>query len=350
MSIGSSASKKTLCVSRHRESIYILSPHSEAWGRRVDKQQVTLSKWAKILPLQAIRAWPIRAWSVDRFPSAPSFSRGSLYHSGTPLILTIAPPIFKASPRCSHEYFLTILMEDATAAKRQKRSAGPVADSVDLTLSDDEPGFVEVLEDEPNPNSDAEETLREPSPPPPPPSPPTRPSWRPGAPLTRASYKNMSHVRIPAWYVRHKFGPVELAKEATIPDDLYEKMTRRYKQTEVVGKVPSISITMTDLKRVEGDWLNDELVNFIFEWWRDLIHSGGGPNKCSHSSIANPRCWFASTFFYRKLSVDGETEGYYYKEVARWTKDIDLFADYDVMLIPINEGNTHWYLAVVDFT
>jgi hypothetical protein len=246
-------------------------------------------------------------------------------------------------------------MEDATAAKRQKRSAGPADGSVDLTQSDDDTGVVEEieddtgvveeLEDDPDPISNAKETLREPSPP----SPPRCSLWRPGVPKQWAHLPNMSHVRIPEWYVRHKFGPVELAKETPIQEDLYEKMARRYKPTDVVGVVPSIPITMIVLKRVEEDWLNDELVNFIFEWWRNLINSGGGPNKFSHSSRARPRCWFANTFFYRKLSMVGETKGYFYEEVARWTNNIDLFGNYDVMLIPINEGNNHWYLAVVDF-
>jgi hypothetical protein len=59
----------------------------------VTLSQVTLVEWDKILPLQAIRAWPIRAWSVDRFPSAPSFWRAPL----SALILTAMLSIFKAA-------------------------------------------------------------------------------------------------------------------------------------------------------------------------------------------------------------------------------------------------------------
>jgi hypothetical protein len=54
---------------------------------------VTLSEWDKILSLQAIRAWPIRAWSMDRFLSAPSFWRARL----SALILTAMLSLFKAA-------------------------------------------------------------------------------------------------------------------------------------------------------------------------------------------------------------------------------------------------------------
>jgi sentrin-specific protease 1 len=240
-------------------------------------------------------------------------------------------------------------MEDATAAKRQKRSVDPAADSVDLTLSDNEPDVVEVKEDEPNPGSD--EAKKSPSP-----VPPSLPlAKRPASPLvwrrdrSRSPPVQMMNIRHGRWYGRNNFGPLELAQEARLCKDLYQKMAERYKQTDSVGRAASVIITMADLKRVEDDWLNDELVNFVMEWWRNLIMAGGGPHKVRASPVSSPKCWFASTFFYRLLTVDGETEGYYYDTVARWTKDVDLFENYDVMLIPINEGNTHWFLAVIDF-
>jgi Ulp1 family protease len=59
---------------------------------------------------------------------------------------------------------------------------------------------------------------------------------------------------------------LELAKETAITDDLYQKMHQGYEQTDKVGMVCLIPITMADLKRVEDDWLNDKLVNFFFEW------------------------------------------------------------------------------------
>jgi Ulp1 family protease len=75
----------------------------------------------------------------------------------------------------------------------------------------------------------------------------------------------------------------------------------------------SILITMEDLKRVEDEWLNDELVNFIFEWWRNLIDGGGEPDKIRTLVDSKPKCWFASTFFYHILTFEGEQEGYYCK-------------------------------------
>ena len=42
--------------------------------------------------------------------------------------------------------------------------------------------------------------------------------------------------------------------------------------------------------------------------------------------------WFANTYFYSKLTEDGL---YTYRNVQRWTKEINIF-DCDKMIIPIN--------------
>jgi hypothetical protein len=91
-------------------------------------------------------------------------------------------------------------MEDDTYVKRQKREADPVADSVDLTQSDEEPGLVQEKEDDPNPGSDEEKTLPELQQPPPP------PSWIQTTALMRSHSVSLEGLRIPIWYVRHKFG------------------------------------------------------------------------------------------------------------------------------------------------
>jgi sentrin-specific protease 1 len=39
---------------------------------------------------------------------------------------------------------------------------------------------------------------------------------------------------------------------------------------------------------------------------------------------------------------------YCFRKIARWTKKLDIFA-LDMMLIPINDTNVHWFLAVINF-
>jgi hypothetical protein len=54
---------------------------------------------------------------------------------------------------------------------------------------------------------------------------------------------------------------VELAKETAIPDYLYQKMHQRYKQTDEVGMVSLIPITMADLKR---RWLVEQQIGQLY--------------------------------------------------------------------------------------
>ncbi|KGG52293.1 hypothetical protein DI09_190p30 [Mitosporidium daphniae] len=55
-----------------------------------------------------------------------------------------------------------------------------------------------------------------------------------------------------------------------------------------------------------------------------------------------PRVYPFNSFFYPKLVLSGHSS------VRRWTKKVDLFSDFDLILIPINTSNTHWSLAIVD--
>ena len=65
---------------------------------------------------------------------------------------------------------------------------------------------------------------------------------------------------------------------------------------------------------------------------------------------------FFSSFFYQKLTENRRNTStgvrivkrYDYKEVKRWTKGINIFL-LKRMYCPINIGNTHWALAVIDF-
>ncbi len=58
-----------------------------------------------------------------------------------------------------------------------------------------------------------------------------------------------------------------------------------------------------------------------------------------------PQMLVTNTFFYSKLMEDGV---YSYSNVRRWTSTLNVFA-LDKVIIPINDNNAHWFLAVVDF-
>ncbi len=95
-----------------------------------------------------------------------------------------------------------------------------------------------------------------------------------------------------------------------------------------------------------GQFLNDDIINWILTWWRSEIGGGQNNNKNTtpqaHPDL--PRCYHANTHWFTKLQEGGATERF-----LKWTDKTNLDKDYDLMLIPINTSNHHWYLAVIDF-
>ncbi len=81
----------------------------------------------------------------------------------------------------------------------------------------------------------------------------------------------------------------------------------------------------------DREWLNDEVINFYMQILHDQY----------------PRVYLWNSFFWLKLSSDGQ--GYNYKSVQRWTsrKKIDLFS-FDRVIFPMNIGKNHWALGLVD--
>ncbi|XP_068023359.1 sentrin-specific protease 2-like [Melanerpes formicivorus] len=79
----------------------------------------------------------------------------------------------------------------------------------------------------------------------------------------------------------------------------------------------------------EGQWLNDEVINFYLQLVAERSRKAGYPSVHAFS-----------TFFYPKL-VSGGYEG-----VRRWTRGLDIFQK-DIILVPIHLG-IHWALVVID--
>ncbi len=85
------------------------------------------------------------------------------------------------------------------------------------------------------------------------------------------------------------------------------------------------------------------MVTFWLEWWCEQI--GAGSEKSMPRSSTKPKCWVANNYFYSELTKDCV---YCYENIQRWTTDIDVFF-LDKVIIPINENDVHWFLAVIDF-
>ena len=95
-----------------------------------------------------------------------------------------------------------------------------------------------------------------------------------------------------------------------------------------------------------GKYLNDDIINWTLAWWRSQIGGGQNNNKTITPQVHPdlPRCYYANTHWFTKLQEAGATE-----RLLRWTNKANLDRDYDLMLIPVNILEHHWYLAVIDF-
>ncbi len=150
--------------------------------------------------------------------------------------------------------------------------------------------------------------------------------------------------------------PLDLAAshENRLDIDLLSRLERRYRgePKRVVVDAYSTTVTMADLKLLKDEvWLNDTVIMFWLSWWAERIGAACTAHRTAKPTAppveGAPRSWIYNTFFYKKLSEKGG-----FKNVQTWLpqkENIDLFKDLDLILVPVNVVNNHWYLAVIDF-
>jgi len=138
-------------------------------------------------------------------------------------------------------------------------------------------------------------------------------------------------------------GPVELARDCQVEEALLAVLGQHLPSSGLVADRYGLNITLEKLRCLEdATWLNSEVISFWLEWWCERI--GAGTEHRAPQSTNGPKCWIASTYFYSRLTENGT---YSFDSVRRWTSHLDVFA-LDKVIIPINQGNVHWFLAVVD--
>ncbi|KAG8464826.1 hypothetical protein KFE25_010194 [Diacronema lutheri] len=87
-------------------------------------------------------------------------------------------------------------------------------------------------------------------------------------------------------------------------------------------------------------WLNDEVINLYLKLVLARAQRDGTSVRLPTAPL---RAHVFQTFFLNKLLG----RGYDYSAVRRWTKNVDLFA-LDAVIVPVNERQTHWVLAVIN--
>jgi hypothetical protein len=110
---------------------------------------------------------------------------------------------------------------------------------------------------------------------------------------------------------------------------------------EVIIHKYNIPMTRNDLCKLKvGVWVNDEIINFYMGLLRDRDQELYNRSRQNPSSLPSnyQKSFFATTFFFAKLLVQGI---YTYPNVARWTREVDVFS-LKQLLFPININNNHW--------
>ena len=118
---------------------------------------------------------------------------------------------------------------------------------------------------------------------------------------------------------------------------------------ESLADYKNIPITRSDMATLgRRKWLNDEVINYFFKLLEERELRGSEAAQAGRTdepAAAWPRCHFMQTNFYTKLSEGGS---YTYKNVARWTRKVDVFAK-ELIIVPVHVHGNHWTLAVINF-
>ena len=133
------------------------------------------------------------------------------------------------------------------------------------------------------------------------------------------------------------------------------------KQRVVVCKYEEVKITFENFQRLSNssldNWLSDELMAFFFKYW--AFYSNTIFAKQFNHNNSNSRIRSLDMFVHTNLLDKTKTDffkNFYERELTNKHKEdnqikreIRIFRDYDKLLIPINPGSSHWFLACIDF-
>jgi hypothetical protein len=147
--------------------------------------------------------------------------------------------------------------------------------------------------------------------------------------------------------------PVEIARNIAERDYISKTLALlpapKYGQFTNIVSAYDVVITRGDLARLQtGIKLNDGNIDWMLRWWAGQVNGGFG-NKPPPPQLNQqlPRCYFASTYWYTRMTSEG---AFSYESVKSWTARSKILQEYDLMIIPIQvPTRDHWILSVIDF-
>ncbi|PPQ98266.1 hypothetical protein CVT26_013534 [Gymnopilus dilepis] len=135
----------------------------------------------------------------------------------------------------------------------------------------------------------------------------------------------------------------------SLPPEDEQQVSQLLRKRGVISKFAREQVSDQDIARLQpGQWLNDEIINFygamILARSEASKENPGAKKQSSRGRKTPLNAHYFSSFFWTKLTEEGYEKG----RLAKWTKKIDIFSK-DVILIPVNHGNSHWTAAAINF-
>lgn len=137
--------------------------------------------------------------------------------------------------------------------------------------------------------------------------------------------------------------PWELAQATTIDENLMDKIKTKFQEADVVVNMTHSDLIMKNFKRLAASGhseLDTSSIDVFLEYWQLRTDRG---------SASNSRIWRASAHFWAAL----KNNNFSHDAVKKWwdkRHGSAMFGKNDMIIVPINESNTHWFLAVVNLT
>ncbi|KZT06770.1 cysteine proteinase [Laetiporus sulphureus 93-53] len=117
------------------------------------------------------------------------------------------------------------------------------------------------------------------------------------------------------------------------------------RKARIIGKGGASRGSHTDLALLcPAEWLNDEVINTYGEMI--MARSQAAKENFGAGNTGGERMvdlHFFNSFFFTKLQG-----GYKKGNIGKWSKNFDLF-EKELILMPVNHGNSHWTAAAIDF-